>query len=205
MPETESKLFRQMQPLMKREFLRLNRSAGALSQYAGAQVQSHAHDRISSNAVLYTALQGVQSFLVSTTVTLTSAQILALHTTPIVLVANPGPRSFVFVEGIAGRLTYGGTAYTGANNLEFRYTNGSGIKVCADMSATLFLNAAANTYSYSPWQVDFNRNVDSNFTPVGGDTGNNGQVVVSVPTANPATGNSTIVLTTFYRIISFIT
>ncbi len=183
----------------------MNRSAGNLSQYRNSPVQSHTHDNISSNPILYTSLQGAKAFLVSTTVILTPAQIKALHTTPAVLVQNPGPRSFIFVEGIAGRLTYSGTAYTGTNNLEFRYTNGSGLKVCADMPTAGFLNATASAYSYSPWQVDLGRNVDSNFTPVGGDTGNNGQVVVSVPTANPATGNSSIALTTYYRVISFIT
>lgn len=203
MPEGDTKLYMQIQPLVKREILRLNRTASNLSQYRTSNIPAHRHDTINSNPVYYTDLSGVQAFLVSNTVTLSSTQILALHTTPIVLITTPGPKSFVFVEGVAGRLTYSGTAYTGTNNLEFRYTSGSGLKVCADMPAGPFLNATASAYSYSPWWVDFSRNVDSNFTPVGGDTGNNGQVVVSVPNANPATGNSSITLTVYYRIVSF--
>jgi hypothetical protein len=184
MPETDTKNFALLQPLIKREILRINNAAGNLGQYRGNQRDVHGHEGIGTPQILHRNVKGVDGILVSNTISLSSPQILALNTTPIVLVQNPGPRSFIFVDGIAGRLAYNGTAYSGTNNLEFRYTNGSGLKVCADMPST-FLNSASSTYSYSPWQVDYDRNVDSNFTPVAGDTGNNGQVVVSVPTANP--------------------
>lgn len=164
----------------------------------------HTHNNIDSPAVPYINLSGVQFYLTANIISLSSAQVKALNTTPLVIVQNPGPRSFVFVDGIAGRLTYGGTAYTGTNNMEFRYTNATGNKVCADFTS-LFLNASANAYTYSTCQVDFDRNVDSNFTPVGGDTGNNGQIVVTVPNANPAAGNSSITLIVYYRVISFAT
>jgi hypothetical protein len=205
MPESSEQFYRKIQPLVKRDILHINHKASNMSQYRGSPTSVHSHDGISTPRVLYTDLQGVDSFLASNTVTLSSVQVKALHTTPIVLIAPPSTRSFIFVDGVAGRLTYQGTAYTGTNNLEFRYTNGAGLKVCADIPATLFLNSTSSAYSYSPWQVDYNRNVDSNFTPVGGGSGFNGQVVVSVPTANPATGNSSVTLTIYYRVISFAT
>lgn len=185
MPESNTARYDQMQHLVKRDILRINASASNLSQYRVASIQAHKHDNISSNPIIYTTLSGVQNFLVSNTITLSASQILALYTTPIVLVAPPASRSFIFVEGVAGRLTYSGNVYLGTNNLEFRYTNGNGLKVAADMPGALFLNATSNTYSYSPWQVDYDRNVDSNFTPTGGGTGTNGQIVVSVSNSNP--------------------
>lgn len=197
MPEQNSKEATRLQPLMKGEFLRLSSLSTRLSQYSIDSIPSHAHDNIGSQPIAYSNLIGVRGILVTNTVNLSSAQIKALHTTPIVLVKNPGARSFVFVEGIAGRLRFGTTAYTGANNLEFRYTDGSGLKVCEDMPALQFLKSTSSTYSYSPFNVLQGRIVDYNFTPIGGDTGNNGQVVVSVPIANPATGDSTITLVVY--------
>lgn len=208
MPENESKRFLEMQPLIKREILRMNRSASNLGQYRGANIDIHRHDDIGSPAILYTNLSGVKNFLVSNTVILSPAQVQALHSVPVVLVAPPAARSFIFVDGIAGRLTFpatGGAKYTGTNNLEFHYTNGSGLKVCADMPATIFLNSTVSTYSYSPAPIELNRTVDFNFTPTGGGTALNGQIVVSVPNANPAAGNSIVTLTVFYRVVTFVT
>lgn len=199
------KTYNALEPFIKRDFLRYSHKQGNQQQYSSIANPNHTHNGIDSPQVSYPTLRGVKNFLVSNTITLTSAQIRALHTTPIVLVANPGKKSFVFVEGVAGRLTFGTTSYTGTNNLEFRYTDGAGLKVCADMPTVAFLNSSSSAYSYSPFVIDQNRNVDSNFTPVGGDIGNNGQIVVSVPTANPATGNSAVTLTIYYRIVSFST
>lgn len=203
--QEKQNLYKKIEPEFKQDFLRWSSKQIAQQQYRVTSIPVHTHNNVDSPPILYSTLKNVKNYLVSNTVVLNSAQIKALHTTPITLVLNPGPRSFVFVEGIAGRLTYSGTAYTGTNNLEFRYTNAAGNKVCADMPAIQFLNTTTNSYSYSPFVVDYNRNVDSNFTPTGGDTGNNGQIVVCVPTANPATGNSSVTLIVYYRVVSFIT
>lgn len=189
-----------------KEISTVTQREGANSQYRLASTSNHTHNGLDAPQIPYGNILGVQGYLISLTTILSSAQVKALHTTPIVLVPPPtSTRSFIFVDGVAGRLSYAGTAYTGTNNLEFRYTSASGLKVCADMPAAVFLNATASALSYSPWQVDYSRTVDSNFTPVGGGSGPNGQIVVSVPTANPATGNSPITLIVYYRTISFST
>lgn len=121
--------------------------------------------------------------------TLTSAQILTLNTTPITLI-TAFLNSVIIIEGITARLNFNTTAYTGANNLEFRYTNGSGAKVTADMANT-FLNSSSTAYD----QV---AGVATELTPV-----LNTPIVVVVPTANPATGNSTLDLFIKYRVITF--
>lgn len=121
--------------------------------------------------------------------TLTSAQILALNTTPITLIPA-FIQSVIIVEWIAARLNFNTTAYTGNNALEFRYTNATGQKVTADMP-NAFINSASTDYNFASI-------VQTQFTPVF-----NTPVVVRVPTANPGAGNSTIDLVIKYRVVTF--
>ena len=204
MQEPSHKEYERLAPFIKREYLRLSQKEGALSQYKFTSIPTHKHDNISSAPISYTTISGVKNFLVSNTIKLSPTQILALHTTPIVLIANPGTRSFVYVDSVAARLTFGTTAYTGTNSLHFSYTNAAGLPMCGDIPAS-FINSATNAYAFVPAITDIDRNLGFEFTPVGGDIGNNGQIVVSVPNANPATGNSTITLVVYYRVIAFST
>ena len=66
-----------------------------------------------------TATGGVN---VSTTV-LTSAQILALNTTPIELVAAPGAGFYNVVEKVIASVDYNSAAYATTTDIEIRYTN----------------------------------------------------------------------------------
>lgn len=115
-----------------------------------------------------------------TAFTLSSAQILALHTTPIVLVAAKGAGKVVMVDEIIAKQTFGTVAYTGSNALEFRYTDGSGAKVTADLPTTL-LNASSGSVYGSV------SGVATALVPVA-----NAAVVAVVPTANPAAGDGVI-------------
>ena len=123
-------------------------------------------------------------------VVLSSANVLALNATPITLVAAQGAGTFIIVDSIAAFLDYGSVAYVSANALEFRYTDGSGAKVTEDMSAA-FLTAAADTSR----EV---KGIQTELTPAG-----NAPVVVSVPTADPTTGDSPITFRVTYRVINF--
>lgn len=122
-------------------------------------------------------------------ITLTSAQILALNTTPITLVAAQGAGTIIDIETITASLVFGTIAYTGAHNIEVRFTNGSGAKAATDIGST-FLDSSASA-------LDQVGGVTSEVTPVA-----NAAIVLSVPTANPAAGDSTIRLTCFYRVIT---
>lgn len=154
----------------------------------------HSHTGTDSSPVAYANLQGAQYIALTRTITLTSAQILLLKTTPIELIPQPSALNVILVEGITARLIYGGTAYTGANNLEFRYTDASGTKVTADIGSA-FLDSSA-----SGWQHV--AGITTAFAPIAGGSGSNGRIVVCVPTADPAVGNSTITLTLKYRIVA---
>ncbi|CAM6004576.1 unnamed protein product, partial [Sphagnum balticum] len=107
---------------------------------------------------------------------LTSAQILALNSTPITIVPAPGAGYIIDVISAAAMLTFNTTAYTGTNALQIQYTNGSGAVTASFPSS--FIDSAVTTY----------------FTTVklAASAAANAPLVVSVPTANPAAGDGTI-------------
>lgn len=151
---------------------------------------AHVHNNIDSPSFPLANLSDANFYSALRTTTLSTAQILALHSTPITLVPAQGLNTVTIVESIDARLVYKGTAYTGGNNLEFRYTNASGNKVTADMSST-FLDSSASAY-------DHVAGVTTELTPVA-----NSPIVVCVPAANPAAGTSPITFVVKYRIISY--
>ena len=124
------------------------------------------------------------------TVTLAASDVLALHSTPFVLVAAPGAGKVVLIDEITVKLVFNSAAYTGTNAMEFRYTDGSGAKVTADMANT-FLNSSSGTNYQSV------KGVTTALTPVA-----NAPVVLVVPTANPAAGNSPLGIKVKYRIVT---
>lgn len=133
----------------------------------------------------------VDSVIAHAKVTLTSAQILALDTTPITLVAAPGAGYAIDVldcVGILNFLASGGVAYTGTNDLALYQTNGSGAVLSAAFPHATFMNGSASNL----YKVDA---VANNVVVA------NAAVVAFVPTANPAAGNGTITLDVAYRVV----
>lgn len=127
-------------------------------------------------------------------VTLTAAQIKALNTTPQTLVAAAGAGTVIVVERIFGE-SVGVTAPFDAstNALEFRYTNGSGTKVTADLPNS-FIEAGSGSTVYGTVG-----GIEAALVPVA-----NAPVVAFIPVANPAadTAAGTITLTVVYRVYS---
>ena len=122
-----------------------------------------------------------------TRVVLTPTQVKALNTTPITLIPAPGANKFISVDEILGLVDFNTAAYTGANAMEFRYTNASGAKVTGD-AASAWLDSGSATAV---------KTIAAAVTPVV-----NAPVVVDVPTANPAAGDSNVVLDILYRVVS---
>lgn len=125
-------------------------------------------------------------FLAQAIRTLTPTEVKALFTTPITLVPAAGSGNIITVNRILFWSTFVSVAYTGANALEFRYTNASGAKVTADIAAAT-LNFSAGTKRASV------AGITAEFEPVA-----NSPIVVCVPTANPGAGNSPITLIVEY-------
>lgn len=157
---------------------------------------THSHDGIGSPPIDPANLVNANSYFALQQTTVTDTQIKALHTTPITIVPAIGKgtsalnvNSVTIVEGITAKIFYVGTAFTGLNALEFRYTDASGAKVTADIPNT-FINSGANAFAHVA-------GVTTALTPVV-----NSPITVSVPVANPAAGNGIIVFVVKYRVVS---
>lgn len=167
-------------------------------QYSVTPVPAHTHNGTDSFPIDPNDLFNAQLYFQVRQTNLTSAQVLALHTTPITLVPAVGTivtaasmNSVIIVGGITAKIYSGSSAYTGANNLEFRYTDASGAKVTADIPNT-FINTSANSKVFGHVA-----GVTTFLTPVA-----NSPIIVSVPVANPGAGNGRIVISVFYRVIT---
>lgn len=123
-------------------------------------------------------------------VTLTAAQVKALFTTPITLVASPGSGRVTIVEGITFGSTFVSAAYAGANALEFRYTNASGAKVTADIPSATLNFSSGTKYSHVA-------GVTTELIAVA-----NAVIVVCIPTANPTLGDSPVKFSVRYRVLT---
>ncbi len=121
------------------------------------------------------------------TVTITSAELLAMFTTPKTLVDAPAAWKAIIVDRIVASIDYGTAAYATNTTLEFRYTNGSGTKVSADVAA--LLNATADKAVSVGWLAS-----ELVLTPAAA-------LVANVATDNPITWDSPITVTVVYRII----
>lgn len=120
------------------------------------------------------------------TVILTTAQLLALHTTPQTILPGITGKTISIDEIIVTCPAAGNTAYTGTNALEVRYTGASGAKATGDLAA-----AALNSITS---RVD--KLVAAAVTAVPGDP-----VVASVPTADPGAGTGSLTLDIIYRYV----
>lgn len=134
----------------------------------------------------------------SVTVTVPTAEVLALNATPKQLVAAPGAGKAIIVTGVQFMLNYNSAAYNGiaaGEDLAVRYTNGSGT-IVAHCEATGFLDAVADAYRFSFAANNASGSI-SEVTPVA-----NAAIVLHMLTGEIATGNSDLIVKVFYRIIT---
>jgi hypothetical protein len=124
----------------------------------------------------------------STTVTLTAANIIAMGTTPVTIVAAPGVGKCTIVDNITFKMVTTATAFTGGGAVEFRYTDASGAKVTADVAAAVVTAGAGTSFTNA-------RGIEASLTCVA-----NAPIVVRNPTAAFAAGTGTAVITIDYHV-----
>lgn len=123
-------------------------------------------------------------------VALSAAQINAIRTTPVEIVPAPAAGKIVLVEHIAMKMVRTATAFANGGAVEFRYTDGSGAKVSADISASLVTGAAGTAYSSVS-------GVATELTPVAA-----AKIVVTCATADFITGTGTGQVTVLYKVVT---
>ena len=126
------------------------------------------------------------------TITLTSAELLALNATPKTLLAAPGAGSALVFEGATLFLDYATTAYDGVaegEDLTIRYTNGSG-QLVATIETTGFLDQATDQLRYVYPATT------AAITPVA-----NAAMVLHLSTGEIATGDSPLKIQINYRVV----
>lgn len=124
-----------------------------------------------------------------TAVDLSAANILAMRATPVTLIAAPGAGKINLIEEITVKIVRTSTAFASGGAVEFRYTDGSGAKVTADMSATLITGAAGTAYASC-------KAVTTELTPVA-----NAAIVITNATGAFTTGTGTAKVYIKYRVL----
>lgn len=122
-------------------------------------------------------------------VTLTSAQVLAIFTTPVQIIAAPGAGKIIFPTSASVNYVAGATPYT-------------------DHGGSLLLQNGANWFSFATlgfWdqaasQIYMNGSLA--FQQPAVSTFANKQLQITQSTANPTLGDGTLVVTVEYRIVS---
>lgn len=105
------------------------------------------------NSTHFAATDGVvrlgEAIPQTATVSITSAQVKALETTQITLVAAPGAGKMVKFIGADLKLVYGGTnAFTEVgDNLGIKFTDDTGVQVSNTIETTGFIDQTASTYT----------------------------------------------------------
>ena len=140
---------------------------------------------------------GLQNSLVGTlqyaTITLTSAQILALGTTPIILVAAPGAGRAIFVKNVYARWNFNTTAYATVGTIYIK-NNGA-----SDVVGEIGQSILSSTVSrFGKFYIDSDFLVNNINTVVL----ENADLRIYT-SANPTTGNSTMDILVEYQILDF--
>lgn len=129
---------------------------------------------------------------------ITSAQLLALNATPKEVVAAPGASGYALLFQRALIYKPAGTAYAGiaaGEDLVFKYTNGSGAQVSSVIETTGFLDQTTAQVRYVGMPGSTSTTA-ADVTPV-----DNANIVLHLLTGEITTGDSPLVVRTWYDII----
>ena len=157
--------------------------AGSLSAadlLSACAANSIAGSLLAANTIQYAAVE------------VSSAQIKALFTTPVSLVAAQGANTIIQFCGALIAYDYGTTAYTinGSDTLAVQYTNGSGATASTTRATTGFIDQTAD-------KLEIMAPVATAVVPVA-----NAALVLTCATANPTVGDGVLHVKVAYRVLA---
>ena len=127
-------------------------------------------------------------------VTIPTASVLLLATTPYELVPAPGAGKILYFEGAHCQLDYATTQYTETgDNLGVKYTNAAGVQVSTTVECTGFIDQAVDTSTRALAVLD---------AIVANSANENAALVLDNLNANFAAGDSALVVDVFYRVVN---
>lgn len=126
------------------------------------------------------------SAIQSSTVIVSAAQILALHTTPITIVPAQGASTAIVPISMTVEYIYVSAAYATDQTLIFTYGGGTWLTLSSALALT------QNTFYF--------RNLQQNAGVSGSNTYANGAFRITTPTSNPTAGDATLKITTYYAV-----
>jgi len=143
---------------------------------------------LAANAV--TSAKLAESTVQYASLDVSSAELLALYTTPKTLVAAPGAGNVLEFIALLLAYDYNTTAYTigSATNLEVKYTNASGAAVSTTQAVTGMIDQATD-------QLRALDKLEASVTPVA-----NAVLVLTLAGANPTAGDSPLHAKVAYRV-----
>lgn len=127
------------------------------------------------------------------TISISSAQLLALNTSPVTIIVAQGPSACILPTLVVGNTIFGGTAYTIAGALFMAWDGPTTSYSLASLKGALGVGGGStNNFSFDP--------IGSNF-PTSANCLNKALVFYS-NVSNPTLGNGTVSLTIYYTVIS---
>jgi hypothetical protein len=128
--------------------------------------------------------------LQSVKMSIASADILTLHTTPVVIIPAPGAGKVINVLSVQGRMNFLTAAYATNTELDIVDTTSSS-KLFGDTAA--LLSSAGNLVAQIPAEINSNGGIT--ITP-------NGSVSVTVATGDPTAGAGSLDLYVIYQVVT---
>ena len=135
------------------------------------------------------------SSIQETTVTVSSAELLALFTTPKTLISSPGAGSYISVISFDMYYTYVSAAYANTgNNLNVKYDNASGYTLTPNLFAGGFLDQTNDVVYQSPFLGSVYQQASTNIL--------NKPLVLTYANSNLTTGGGNLKIFITYKIIT---
>ena len=169
----------------------LDRDAGTITTSSTGIASSVGTSNLVDDAVTLAKLD--EGTIQAATVTIATGDVLTLATTPVELVAAPGAGKVLHFVGAQLSLDYNSAAYAeSGDNLQIKYTDASGVAVSAAIEATGFADATADTLTNAIPKAD---------VIVAASGAANQALVLDNTGSNWTTGDSPIIVTTYYRVL----